>query len=175
MSKSVVLIEGDGIGPEVAKATQRVLDACQLGLEWIPARAGVAALDAGDSSVLPEATLDAIREHGIALKGPCTTPIGSGFTSVNVGLRKSLDLYGAVRPVRSMPGVTTRYDNVDLVIVRENTEGLYAGIEHTVTDGVVTSLKVATRSACRRIAEFAFDYAESAVARRSVPSTRRTS
>lgn len=160
MSKSVVLIEGDGIGPEVAKATQRVLDACQLGLEWIPARAGVAALDAGDSSVLPETTLDAIREHGIALKGPCTTPIGSGFTSVNVGLRKSLDLYGAVRPVRSMPGVTTRYDNVDLVIVRENTEGLYAGIEHTVTDGVVTSLKVATRSACRRIAEFAFDYAE---------------
>ena len=99
--------------------------------------------------MLPAATLDAIRRHRVALKGPCTTPIGKGFTSVNVALRKELDLYAAVRPVRNLPGVKTRYDNVDLVIVRENTEGLYSGIENVVTEGVVTSLKVATERACR--------------------------
>jgi isocitrate dehydrogenase (NAD+) len=109
--------------------------------------------------VLPAATVEAIRQHGVAIKGPCTTPIGGGFGSINVALRKSLDLYAAVRPVRSLPGVATRFDDVDLVIVRENTEGLYSGIENVITEGVVTSLKVATEAACRRIARFGFELA----------------
>ena len=102
--------------------------------------------------------MSSIREHGVALKGPCTTPIGGGFSSVNVALRKTLNLYGAVRPVRSLDGVKTRFENVDIIVVRENTEGLYAGIENIITDGVITSLKVATEEACRRIARFAFEY-----------------
>ena len=121
--------------------------------------AGSAALEAGETEVLPDATVEAIQRCQVALKGPCTTPIGEGFSSVNVALRRSLDLYAAIRPVRNLPGVATRFDDVDLVIVRENTEGLYSGIENTVTQGVVTSLKVATEAACRRIAQFALDYA----------------
>jgi isocitrate dehydrogenase (NAD+) len=109
--------------------------------------------------VLPEATLEAIRAHGVALKGPCTTPVGEGFSSVNVQLRKRLNLYAAVRPVRNLEGVETRFSNVDLVIIRENTEGLYSGIENEVTEGVVTSMKVATEKACTRISRWAFAYA----------------
>ena len=109
--------------------------------------------------MLPESTLEAVRERGLALKGPCTTPVGKGFTSVNVQLRKRLDLYAAVRPVRNLPGVETRYEGVDLVVIRENTEGLYSGIENEVTKGVVTSLKVATEFASSRIARWAFRYA----------------
>jgi isocitrate dehydrogenase (NAD+) len=109
--------------------------------------------------VLPQDTIHAILEHGVALKGPCTTPVGGGFSSVNVALRKKLNLYGAVRPIRSLAGVKTRFEGVDIVVVRENTEGLYAGIENVVTEGVITSLKVATEPACRRIARFAFRYA----------------
>jgi len=154
----IVLIPGDGIGPEVAAATTRVLAAAQAPLEWVEHHAGVAALETL-GEVLPEQTLDAVREHGLALKGPCTTPVGKGFTSVNVQLRKRLDLYAAVRPVRNLPGVETRYQDVDLVVIRENTEGLYSGIENEVTKGVVTSLKVATESASRRIAHWAFQYA----------------
>jgi isocitrate dehydrogenase (NAD+) len=155
----VVLIAGDGIGPEVMRATRRVLEAAHAPLRYIERFAGQSALENGHKDLLPEDTLASIREHHLALKGPCTTPIGSGFRSVNVALRKSLDLYAAVRPVRSMPGVTTRFENVDLVIVRENTEGLYSGIENVITPDVVTSMKVATRPACHRIAMFAFRYA----------------
>jgi isocitrate dehydrogenase (NAD+) len=154
----IVLIPGDGIGPEVAQATVRVLAAAKAPVEWEEHYAGVAALETL-GEVLPEATLDAIRLRGVALKGPCTTPVGKGFTSVNVQLRKRLDLYAAVRPVRNLPGVPTRYRDVDLVVMRENTEGLYSGIENEVTKGVVTSLKVATEHASRRIAKYAFQYA----------------
>ncbi|QNN22762.1 isocitrate/isopropylmalate dehydrogenase family protein [Planctomycetales bacterium ZRK34] len=155
---TVVLIPGDGIGPEVASATRRVLEAAGAPIEWVEHHAGLAALEDG-AEVLPESTLGAIRAHGIALKGPCTTPVGKGFKSVNVQLRQALDLYAAVRPVRSLPGVKTRFENVDLVVVRENTEGLYSGIENVITDGVVASLKVATEKACTRIARWAMDYA----------------
>lgn len=159
MSNTCVLIPGDGIGPEVAEAARKVVDASGAGLKWVEHLAGSTAVARGCDSVLPAETVDAIREHGVALKGPCTTPIGGGYTSVNVALRKQLDLYGAVRPVRSLDGVPTRYEDVDIVVVRENTEGLYSGIENEITDGVVTSLKVATEPACNRIARFAFEFA----------------
>ena len=165
MQHGSVLIPGDGIGPEVTSAACRIIDAALEGgdssIEWIPCHAGVAALENGHSDLLPQETVDAIQQVGVALKGPCTTPIGGGFSSVNVALRKTLDLYGAVRPVRSIEGVETRYRDVDLVVVRENTEGLYAGIENEITPGVVTSLKVATEKASYRIAKFAFEYSRS--------------
>ncbi len=161
MKHTVVLIPGDGIGPEVASAARRVIDATGLDIDWVERHAGVSAIERGADDVLPEDTVAAIREHRVGLKGPCTTPVGGGFSSVNVALRKKLDLYGAVRPVRSMAGVPTRFEDVDVIVVRENTEGLYSGIENEVTGGVVTSLKVATEHACRRIARFAFDYARS--------------
>ena len=161
MPHTVVVIPGDGIGPEVAEATRNVIDAAGCDIAWEERHAGVAALDRGADEVLPQETVEAILEHGIAIKGPCTTPIGGGFSSINVALRKTLNLYGAVRPVRSLQGVKTRYDDVDLIVVRENTEGLYAGIENQITEGVITSLKVATDDACRRIAKFAFEYARS--------------
>src|SRR6476660_8600079 len=156
---TIVLIPGDGIGPEVTAATQRVIAASGLSVEWVELPAGAAALEQGFDNVLPERTLAAIKAHRVALKGPVTTPVGKGFTSVNVQLRKKLNLYAAVRPVRSLPGIKTRYENVDMVIVRENTEGLYSGIENEVVPGVVTSLKVATELACTRIARYAFRYA----------------
>ena len=154
----IVLIQGDGIGPEVAAATLKVLEKAEAPLTWERHEAGVAALALG-KDVMPKATIEAIQQHGIALKGPCTTPVGEGFSSVNVSLRKRLDLYAAVRPVRSLPGVATRFQNVDLVIVRENTEGLYSGVENEVTPGVVMSMKVASETACTRIAQWAFRYA----------------
>ena len=156
---TVVLIPGDGIGPEVTLATRRVLEAAGLDVEWVELPAGATALEQGYSDVLPPETLAAIRTHTVALKGPVATPVGKGFRSVNVQLRQALDLYAAVRPVRSLPGVATRFDGVDLVIVRENTEGLYSGIENAVVPGVVTSLKVATEKGCMRIARWAFRYA----------------
>ncbi len=156
---TVVMIPGDGIGPEVTDAAKMVLEAAEAPVSFIDRHAGVAALDRGADDVLPQDTVEAVREHGIALKGPCTTPVGGGFSSVNVALRKKLNLYAAVRPVRSLPGVKTRYENVDLVIVRENTEGLYSGIENLITEGVIVSMKVATREACERIARFTFRYA----------------
>ena len=159
MTTTLVLIPGDGIGPEVTDAARRLLAAAGADLAFIERHAGVGALDRGADGVLPKETIDAILEHGVALKGPCTTPVGGGFSSVNVALRKKLNLYGAVRPIRSLDGVKTRFENVDIVVVRENTEGLYAGIENVVTEGVITSLKVATEPACRRIAKFAFRYA----------------
>lgn len=159
MVHDAVLIEGDGIGPEVATAVRRILDAAGAPVRWKTCFAGEAALARGQD-VLPDETLDAIRETGLALKAPCTTPVGRGFTSVNVRLRKALDLYAAVRPVRNLVGVASRYDGVDLVVVRENTEGLYSGVENEITAGVVTSLKVATERACLRIARWAFEYAQ---------------
>ncbi len=154
----VVLIPGDGIGPEVSNAVKQVMEAADAPLTWEEHHAGLAAIELG-KDVVPESTTDAIKECGVALKGPCTTPVGKGFTSANVQLRRKLDLYGAIRPVRNLAGVETRFEDVDLVVVRENTEGLYSGIENEVTEGVVTSLKVATEKGCRRIAEFAFQYA----------------
>ena len=155
---TVVVIPGDGIGPEVTAAVQRVLQAAQAPVEWVQRQAGIVALEAGHD-VLPRETLDAIGQHGVALKGPCTTPVGEGFTSVNVQLRKRLNLYAAVRPVRNLAGVSTRFDGVDLIIVRENTEGLYSGVENQVTDDVVMSMKVASDRACERIARWSFRFA----------------
>lgn len=156
---TAVLIPGDGIGPEVSDAVLAVLDAAKAPVRFETHHAGQTALDLNLGNTLPETTLSAIRQHHVALKGPCTTPVGKGFSSVNVALRRTLNLYAAVRPIRNMPGVKTRYEGVDLVIVRENTEGLYSGIENQITDGVVVSMKVATRVACRRISEFTFRYA----------------
>ena len=157
-SHDVVLIPGDGIGPEVTEAVQAILAAASAPVAWLPHNAGLAALDEG-KDLLPDDTVAAIQDCGVALKGPCTTPVGEGFSSVNVQLRKRLDLYSAVRPVRSLEGISTRFDGVDIVVLRENTEGLYSGIESEITDGVVTSLKVATETACTRIARSAFQYA----------------
>jgi isocitrate dehydrogenase (NAD+) len=159
MSKrNIVIIPGDGIGPEITEAVKKVMDAAGAEITWIEHSAGLAALEKG-MDVLPDETLEAIKEHKIALKGPCTTPIGEGFTSVNVKLRKTLELYAAVRPVRNLPGVITRFRNVDIVIIRENTEGLYSGVENVVSPGVVMSMKVATEKACSRISHWAFEYA----------------
>ena len=159
MTHTAVLIPGDGIGPEVAAAVKMVFEGASAPIRFVERQAGVSAIEAGADSVLPEETIETIREHRLALKGPCTTPIGRGFSSVNVGLRKKLNLWAAIRPVVSLPGVASRYENVDLIIVRENTEGLYSGVENQVTDDVIISMKVATRQACRRIALGAFRYA----------------
>ncbi|GMV92634.1 MAG: isocitrate dehydrogenase [Candidatus Hydrogenedentota bacterium] len=157
MGHTICIIPGDGIGPEVATAARRVIDASGASIDWVELPAGAGAVEKY-GEVLPEETVRAIEAHRVALKGPVTTPIGGGFTSVNVGLRKRLNLYAAVRPVRSLPGVKTRYEDVDLVVVRENTEGLYSGLENEITAGVVQSLKIATRTACERIARYAFNY-----------------
>jgi isocitrate dehydrogenase (NAD+) len=154
----VVLIPGDGIGPEVSAAAQEVVASAGVAIEWVTAHAGVDAAERfGDP--LPEATLEAVRRHRVALKGPCTTPIGEGFRSINVRLRQGLDLFASVRPVRTLPGVTVPFDHVDLVVVRENTEGLYSGLEHVVVPGVIESLRIVTRAAAERIVRFAFELA----------------
>lgn len=157
-SHHVVLIPGDGIGPSIAEAVQKILAAAEVDITWHTHLAGVAALAAG-TDVMPESTLEAVEHHGLALKGPCSTPVGEGFRSVNVALRKKLNLYAAVRPVKSIPGVKTRFENVDIIIIRENTEGLYSGVENEVVPGVVMSMKVATDAACRRIAHWSFRFA----------------
>ena len=154
----VVLIPGDGIGPEVTRAVQRILEAAGAPLEWEERQAGIVALES-HGEVLPAETIEAIQRHQVALKGPCTTPVGEGFTSVNVQLRQRLKLYAAVRPVLSLEGVATRYEGIDLIIIRENTEGLYSGVENQVTEDVVMSMKVATETACRRISRWAFRFA----------------
>src|SRR5262245_28894784 len=145
---TIVMIPGDGIGPEVTSAAKRVLESAGLSVEWIECLAGATAVEKGFNNVLPDETLKAIKQHKVALKGPVTTPVGKGFKSVNVQLRQKLNLYGAVRPVRNLAGIKTRYEGVDMVIVRENTEGLYSGIENEIVPGVVTSLKVASEAAC---------------------------
>jgi isocitrate dehydrogenase (NAD+) len=154
----VVHVAGDGIGPEVTAAARRAVEAAGVPVEWVQAEMGLAAFEAGGDA-LPPATLAAIREAGVALKGPTTTPIGGGHVSANVRLRKELELYANVRPVKTVPGLETPYGAVDLVVVRENTESLYAGLENEVAPGVVTSIKVITDRASRRIARFAFAHA----------------
>jgi isocitrate dehydrogenase (NAD+) len=158
MGHKVVLLPGDGIGPSIASSVVRILDAAGADIDWEIHHAGAGTI-ASHGDTLPDSTLEAIRDIGIALKGPITTPVGKGFQSVNVRLRKALTLYANLRPVESLPGVPTPYKDVDLVVVRENTEGLYSGIEHEVIPGVVESLKIMTRVACDRICRFAFDYA----------------
>ncbi len=158
MTHRVTLIPGDGIGPELAEATRHVLDASGVVLEWEIVDAGEAVMERYGTP-LPEHVLESIRRNRVALKGPITTPIGEGFRSVNVGLRQALELYASLRPARSMKGLETRYEDVDLVIVRENTEDLYAGLEHVVVKGVVESLKIITEEASTKIAKFAFAYA----------------
>jgi isocitrate dehydrogenase (NAD+) len=157
MSRVITLIPGDGIGPEVTEAVVRIFKAAALDIDWERYDAGMVAFKRFRQS-LPVELLDSIKRNQVALKGPVTTPIAEGITSVNVGLRKALDLYANLRPVRNLPGVESRFSNVDLVIVRENTEDLYSGLEHEVVPGVVESLKIITERASTRIARFAFDH-----------------
>ena len=152
------MIPGDGIGPEVAEAVVQLLGRTSLSIEWERESAGAAVAEK-TGTPLPQRVLDSISRNRVALKGPVGTPIGTGFASVNVEIRRSLDLYANLRPVSDLPGITTRYDAVDLIVVRENTEDLYSGLEHEVVPGVVESLKIITAKASERIAEFAFSYA----------------
>jgi isocitrate dehydrogenase (NAD+) len=154
----ITLIEGDGIGSEVTRAVVTILEAAGLRAEWEPHLAGVLAIER-HGSPLPAELLESIARNRVALKGPVTTPVGGGFTSVNVGLRKALNLFVNLRPVWTIPSVPSRYSGIDIVIVRENTEDLYAGLEHEVVPGVVESLKIITEEASTRIASFAFQYA----------------
>src|SRR5499427_6174493 len=164
MRHKVTLLPGEGIGPEVSHAVRRILAAAGVQIDWeeIDARAA----DASDSvkpnggSVLNQTAVDSVRRNGVALKGPMATAVAGGAPSVNVALRKTLDLYANLRPVRNLPGLKSRFENVDVVIVRENTEDLYSGLEHEVVPGVVESLKIITEKASTRIARFAFDYAK---------------
>ncbi|HEX9543980.1 MAG TPA: isocitrate/isopropylmalate family dehydrogenase, partial [Pyrinomonadaceae bacterium] len=155
MKHRITLIPGDGIGPEVAASVVHIIEAAGAEIEWETHYAGAQAVEKFGET-LPKELLDSIRRNKVALKGPVTTPIGKGFTSVNVGLRKALDLYANVRPIRALPGVPCRFPELSLVIVRENTESLYAGLEHVVVPGVVESLKIITEKASTRVARFAF-------------------
>jgi isocitrate dehydrogenase (NAD+) len=155
---TITLIAGDGIGPEVSGAVVKILETAGLDVEWESHLAGVLALERHGATLPPE-LLESIRRNKVALKGPVTTPVGGGFTSVNVGLRKALDLFANLRPVWNIPSVPSRYEHVNLVIVRENTEDLYSGLEHEVVPGVVESLKIITEHASTRIAKFAFEHA----------------
>ena len=158
MTHKVTLIPGDGIGPEVTKATVRILEATGVKFEWETFAVGAEAYEKSGQYIPKELTESLERTH-VGLKGPVTTPIGGGFPSINVALRKKFELYANFRPIRNLPHIPTRYPDVDLIIVRENTEGLYSGLEHEVVPGVVESLKVITEKASTRIAKFAFEYA----------------
>lgn len=158
MKHKITLIPGDGIGPEIVSATVRVIEAAGVDVEWETQILGAQAQEKFGTT-LPEGTIESIKINKVALKGPQMTPIGKGFTSVNVGLRKALDLYANVRPIKALPNVECRNPDLDLVIVRENTEDLYAGLEHVVVPGVVESLKIITEKASTRIAKYAFEYA----------------
>jgi isocitrate dehydrogenase (NAD+) len=159
MAHRVTLIAGDGIGPEVTQATRRVIEAAGVSIAWDECEAGEAVYQR-DGEALPPATVESIRRNRVALKGPIATPSGTGYRSVNVRLRQMLDLFANVRPARSIAGLPARYDNVDLIVVRENTEGLYSGLEHEVVPGVVESLRVITRQASQRVVRFAFEIAQ---------------
>lgn len=159
MTHRITLIPGDGIGPEISAAVLRIIEAARVRVEWEQFVVGGHAQDVTGSS-LPDEVIESVRRNRVALKGPVATPIGSGFESVNVRLRKTLDLYANLRPVRNLPGVQSRFGDVDLIIVRENTEGLYSGLEHEVVPGVVESLKIMTEKACTRISVFAFEFAK---------------
>jgi isocitrate dehydrogenase (NAD+) len=157
---TITLIPGDGIGPEIIAATVRIIEASGVDIEWETQIIGAYALEKFGTTI-PDATIESIKKNRVALKGPLTTPVGKGFTSVNVGLRKALDLYANVRPIKALPNVPCRYPELDLVIVRENTESLYAGLEHVVVPGVVESIKIITEKASTRIAKYAFEFARS--------------
>ena len=159
MKHNITLIPGDGIGPEIIAATVRIIEAAGVDVEWETHIIGAQALEKFGET-LPAAATDSIKKNKVALKGPLMTPIGKGFTSVNVGLRKTLDLYANVRPIRALPNIPCKYPNLDLVIVRENTEDLYAGLEHTVVPGVVESIKIITAKASTRISRYAFEFAK---------------
>ena len=158
MKHKITLIPGDGIGPEVTAATLKVIEAAGLEVEWETINAGADAFEK-HGKYLPDELMDSIQRTRVAIKGPITTPIGKGFSSINVALRKALTLYANFRPIKNLPGVKTRFDNVDIIVVRENTEDLYSGLEHVVVPGVVESLKIITAEASTRIARFAFEYA----------------
>jgi isocitrate dehydrogenase (NAD+) len=158
MTHRVTLIPGDGIGPEVSAAVLRIITATAVEIEWDRFTVGGEAAELGRAT-LSDDVIESVRKNRVALKGPVATPIGTGFESVNVRLRKVLDLYANLRPVKNLPGVESRFGNVDLVIVRENTEGLYSGLEHEVVPGVVESLKIVTEKASTRVSKFAFEYA----------------
>jgi isocitrate dehydrogenase (NAD+) len=192
MAHRVTLIPGDGTGPELAEATRRVLEATGVEFDWDVQQAGTDVMDQNDGNPLPDHVLESIRQNGTALKGPITTPVGGGFRSVNVGLRKALDLYGQVRPCKSYAGVRSRYANVDLIVVRENTEDLYAGVEfeegteeadelldwlgtkghNSIRRDSGISIKPISETATRRIVQFAFDYAR-ANGRRKVTAVHK--
>lgn len=155
---TITLIPGDGIGPEIIAATVRIIEATGADIEWETHILGAQAQEKYGTTI-PESTIESIKRNKVALKGPQMTPVGKGFTSVNVGLRKALDLYANVRPVKALPNVPCRYPELDLVVMRENTEGLYSGIEHVVIPGVVESLKIITEKASTRIARYGFEYA----------------
>jgi isocitrate dehydrogenase (NAD+) len=171
MTHVVTLIPGDGIGPEVTAAAVRVLSATGIDFQWETEPAGISAIGE-HGTPLPARTVESVRRNGVALKGPTETPVAGGHRSVNVELRKTLDLYANLRPVRTLPGIKSRYTDVDLVVVRENTEDLYSGLEHVVVPGVVESLKIITERASTRIALFAFDHAR-AVGRRRVTAVHK--
>src|ERR1700752_1815542 len=158
MSHKATLIPGDGIGPEVTQATVRILEATGVKFEWETFAVGADAYEK-HGEYIPKEVIESIERTRVALKGPVTTPVGGGFSSINVALRKKFDLYANFRPIRNLPHIPTRYPDVDLIIVRENTEGLYSGIAHEVVPGGVESLKIMTEKACIRIARFAFEYA----------------
>ncbi|MBZ5568759.1 MAG: isocitrate dehydrogenase (NAD(+)) [Acidobacteriia bacterium] len=158
MTHTVTLIPGDGIGPEITDAVVRILEATGVRFQWERQAAGADAYEKYQE-YLPQALIDSFERTKVALKGPITTPIGGGFSSINVALRKRFELYANFRPIRNLPHIPTRYPDVDLIIIRENTEGLYSGIEHEVVPGVVESLKIITEKACTRISRFAFEYA----------------
>ena len=158
MAYHITLIPGDGSGPEVFSAAKRVVEATGVPIEWGQAEAG-AAMIVTYGTPLPEETIASIRRNGVAHKGAVTTPVGTGFRSVNVAMRKQFDLYANVRPAKTYPGVITKFDHIDLVVVRENTEDLYAGIEHMIGDDAAESIKLITRKGCERIIRYAFDFA----------------
>jgi isocitrate dehydrogenase (NAD+) len=158
MKHTITLIPGDGIGPEIIAATVRIIEASGIDIEWETHILGALAQEKFGTT-LPESTIESIKRNKVALKGPQMTPIGKGFTSVNVGLRKALDLYANVRPVKALPNVECRYPELDLVVMRENTEDLYSGLEHVVVPGVVESIKIITEKASTRIARYSFEYA----------------
>jgi len=158
MAYDITLIPGDGIGPEISRAARRVIDAACPGINWEVVEAGEAVIERYGTP-LPDYVLDSVKKNGVALKGPLTTPVGKGFRSVNVTLRQSLNLYANVRPARSLPGIVTRYKDIDLIVVRENTEDLYAGIEHRVGKDAAESIKIITREASERICRYAFELA----------------
>lgn len=155
----ITLIPGDGIGPEVTKAMVKVVEASGIKIEWEEVKAGQAVMEKYNTAI-PDYVIDSIKKNKVAIKGPITTPIGKGFKSVNVTLRQNLDLYVNLRPIKSFKGIKSRYEDVDLVIVRENTEDLYAGIEHKIGDYGAESIKLITKPACEKISEFAFKYAK---------------